>query len=91
MITNPQKNRLANFLYGKQFDTEEELAEMPDSVKIKAKEASKGIFEEYSPEQVFEGARQRRISSLESQARIEMNDSGKKMPWYKRMFFKFKR
>lgn len=27
MITNPQKNRLANFLYGKQFDTEEELAE----------------------------------------------------------------
>ena len=82
-----ETEQILGMLYCYYWSSEEELDNVPDKVKEKALEASKEIFQEYSPEEFFEGAKQRRKSSLENQALIEMN----KEPWYKRLFAWFKR
>lgn len=78
---------ILGMIYCYYWSSEEELAAMPEKVKQDAKAASKELFEEYSPEQIFEGARQRRISSLENQAIVEM----RKIPWYKKLFGWFRK
>ena len=79
--------QILGMIYCYYWCSEEELLAMPDKVKKDAKEASKGLFQEYSPEELFEGAKQRRISSLENQALVEME----KIPWYKKLFGWFKK
>lgn len=82
-----ETEQILGMIYCYYWSTEEELANMPEKVKKDAKEASKEIFQNYSPEELFEGAKTRRRTSLEQEALVEMQ----KDPWYKRLFGWFKK
>lgn len=78
---------LLGMIYCFYWSTEEELEKLPNEVKVEAKETGKEIFGEYSQDEFFEGAKERRKTSLENQALAEVP----KLPWYKKLFAWFKR
>lgn len=82
-----ETEQILGMIYCYYWSTDEELENIPDKVKDNALEASKEIFQGYSPDEFFEGAKMRRKNSLENQALIEVN----KEPWYKRLFGWFRR
>lgn len=78
---------LLGMIYCFYWSSEEDLDKLPNDVKTEAKEAGKEIFENYSQEEFFENAKERRKNSLENQALIETP----KLPWYKKILAWFKR
>lgn len=82
-----ETEQILGMIYCYYWSTEEELLEIPDNVKSNAQKVSQELFKEYSPEAIFEGAKERRKSSLENQAMVEI----KKDPWYKRLLNWFKK
>lgn len=81
-----ETEQILGMIYCYYWSTEEELENIPDKVKAEAQEASKEIFQNYSPDEFFEGAKERRKSFLETRAMTEYQ----KKPWYKKLFSWFK-
>ena len=70
-------------LYCYYWSKEEELDEIPSEVKADARKVKNDLFDNYSPEEVFEGAKKRRENSLETGKQTEFQE---KTPWYKKIF-----
>lgn len=77
-----ETEQLLGMIYYFYWSTEEELAEIPDSVKEDAKAVSQEIFQNYTPEEFFENAKKHRKESIENEALLNVE----KIPWYKRIF-----
>ena len=77
-----ETQQLLGMIYYFYWSTEEELESIPEKVKNDAKAVSQEIFQNYSPEEFFEGAKIRRKNSLENESLMDM----KKVPWYKKLF-----
>lgn len=67
---------------------ENERLEMSQNQKDNVQEISQEIFQNYSPDEFFEGAKERRKTKLEEQALASIPE---KEPWYKKLFGWFKK
>ena len=84
----PETEQILGMIYAYYWSNEKEQNEIPQKVKNDAKKVSQEIFQDYSPEEFFEGARERRKTELEQQALASIPE---KEPWYKKLFGWFKK
>ena len=85
-----ETEQILGMIYCYYWTEEEDLDKIPEKVKENAMEASKEIFQNYSPDEFFEGAKERRKNSLEMNAlaNIEPKEGmfKKFSNWLKKLF-----
>ena len=84
----PDTEKILGMIYCYYWSSDEERNEIPQKVKRDAQEISQEIFQNYSPDEFFQGAKERRKTKLEEQALASIPE---KEPWYKRLFGWFKK
>lgn len=79
---------ILGMIYYYYWGDENERNEIPQDIKDNVQNVSQEIFQNYSPEEFFEGAKERRKTELEQKALVSIPA---KEPWYKRLFGWFKK
>lgn len=77
-----ETEQILGMLYCYYWSTEDELQSVPDKVKEKAIKVENEISQNYSPDELFEGSRERRKNSIEGKALINTKDEA----WYNRFW-----
>ena len=84
----PETEQILGMIYAYYWSSEEEQNVIPQKVKNDAKKVSQEIFKDYSPEDFFQGEKERRKTELEEQALTSIPE---RESWYKRLFGWFKK